>query len=140
MAKLKLKIITPQKTVVEREATSVSVPTVDGEITILPRHAKLLTMLSEGIVSIHEDSSIEHFAVGGGFLETDGGELRILVSRAHGQNEIDEKQVREAMENAQKLMKENPKDEAKLHEAMAVVRRSVVDLKLLKRRKRSPNS
>src|SRR3990167_3773829 len=105
MAKLKVRIITPQKTVVEREAESVTAPTTEGEISVLPHHAKLLTTLSEGIVTIREGSSVDYLAVGGGFLETDGGELRIIVSRAYGQGDIDEKQAQAAIEHAKKLMK-----------------------------------
>ena len=33
-----LKIITPRKVVLEQDADAVTVPSADGEITILPRH------------------------------------------------------------------------------------------------------
>ena len=68
---LKLQIITPTKKVVEREIDSVTVPTEDGEITILPRHANLFTLLSEGIITMRDSKEEEYMAIGGGYLETD---------------------------------------------------------------------
>ena len=47
-----LKIITPRKIVLEEDASSITVPSADGEITILPRHENLFSMLKEGIIKI----------------------------------------------------------------------------------------
>jgi len=39
---LRLKIITPKKTVLETDINLITVPAADGEITILPHHINLL--------------------------------------------------------------------------------------------------
>ncbi len=133
---LHLKILTPRKIVLDEEVSSVSAPSSEGEISILPRHTKLLTVLDEGVVTIRKDGKEDFLAIGGGYLETDGKELRILVSRAYGQDEIDEQMTKKALEEAERLVKE-VKEEGARHEAMATMRRSVIDLKLLKKRRTS---
>jgi F-type H+-transporting ATPase subunit epsilon len=68
-------------------------------------------------------------------LETDGVDINILVSRAYGQDEIDEKITKRALEDAKAAIRQS-KDKVKIEEARALLRRSVVDLKLLKKRRK----
>src|SRR3989344_258088 len=131
MAVLHLKIITPQKIALEEDVLSVTAPSAQGEITVLPQHSNLFTLLKEGIVKIKpvyakvpEDKE-KYLAIGGGYLETDGEEINILVSRAYGQDEID----------AQKTIS-LAKDESQRKQAISLLRRSVLNLKLMKRKKR----
>ena len=137
---LHLKIITPQKVALEEDISSVTVPSAEGEITILPHHANLFALLMEGIIKIKPsfikamEGKEKYLAIGGGYLETDGEEINILVSRAYGQGEIDEEQTQRAIEDAQKIIFE-AKDEEARKEAISQLRRSVIDMKLLKRRK-----
>lgn len=132
---LNLRIITPRKVVLEEEVVSISAPTVDGEITILPHHVNLFTKLTEGIVKIKTEKKEDYLAVGGGYLQTNGINVSLLVSRAYRQAEIDERLTNKALEDAKKILSES-KDEAQRAEAMTAIRRSVIDMKLIKRRKR----
>jgi len=136
---LNLKIITPRKIVLEEEVLSVSAPTIDGEITILPHHINLFTKLIEGVVKIKTEKKEDYLTVGGGYLQTNGTNVNLLVSRAFHQSEIDEKLTNQALEDAKKILQES-KDETQRAEAMTAIRRSVIDMKLIRRRKRSqPN-
>lgn len=134
MSTIHLKVITPAKIVLEEDVTSVTAPTVDGEITILPRHVNLFSLLQEGIVKVRKNDKENLFAIGGGYIETDGKNLHILVSRAYGQSEIDEQQSKKALDEAKKILSQS-KDKATIAEAEAMLRRSVIDIKLIKRRK-----
>jgi len=130
-----LRIITPRKIVLEEEVNSVTAPSADGEITVLPRHTNLFTLLNEGVVMIRKNGKENYLAIGGGFLETDGTEINLLVSRAQGQSEIDEKLTEKALKDAEKLVAEAKSDEERL-KASALVRRSIVDMKLLRKRRK----
>jgi len=136
MDTLLLKIITPKKIVLEKEILSITLPTEEGEITILPHHANLFAILKEGIIKIKYNEEEDYFAIGGGYLETDGREVNVLVSRAYGQDEIDEKMIEEAKENAQKILSQ-AKTDAERQQAATLLRRSLIDSKLLRKRKRS---
>lgn len=136
MNTIHLKVITPKKIVREQDVTSVTAPAADGEITILAHHVNLFSLLKEGVITIRHDNKEEYMAIGGGYIETDGKTLNILVSRAYGQDEIDEKMTAKAIEEAQKLITE-AKSDSERAEATAVLRRSVIDMKLIKRKKRT---
>ncbi|MEI6326504.1 MAG: ATP synthase F1 subunit epsilon [Candidatus Roizmanbacteria bacterium] len=130
---INLRIVTPKKIVRSLEVSSVTAPSADGEITILPQHGPLLALLVEGIVTYRSGAVEESLSIGGGYLQTDGKVLQILVSRAYGQDEIDEKLTQEAITRAQDLLKSAP-DATNRVEAQSLLRRSIIDSKLLKRR------
>jgi len=134
MSKLHLKVITPRKIVVDEDVKSVTVPAESGEITVLPHHIRLFSLLVEGIVVIRKENGEDSLAIGGGYLETDGETIKILVSRAYGQDEIDQELTNKAVEKAKQILTQS-KDENERAEAMTILRRSVIDSKLLKRRK-----
>lgn len=135
MNRLKLKVITPKKIALEEEILSVTAPTESGEITVLPRHMNLFTLLVEGIIKIKKTSGEDYLAIGGGYLQTDGKEINILVSRAYGQDEIDEQMTARAIEEAKKIISQS-KDIRERSEANTLLRRSIIDLKLLKKRRK----
>jgi len=137
MATIRLKVITPRKIVIDKQISSVTVPTSDGEITILPHHVHLFSLLVEGIVKIKSGDSEDDLAIGGGYLETNGETVTVLVSRAYGQDEIDRDLTNKAVEEA-KLILTKSTDEKERAEAMTIIRRSVIDSKLMKRRKSRP--
>ena len=136
---LHLKVITPKKLVYEEEVNAVIVPTVAGEITILPKHADLLSLLKEGVITIKKEKEIEYLSVGGGYLETDGKTVHILVSRAYGQDDINDGRAKEAIERAQKILVDS-NDKQERSEALSSIRRSTIDMKMLSKVRRRKSS
>lgn len=134
MDTLHLKVITPKKVVKEEEVLSVTVPTSQGEITVLPHHVNLFSLLVEGIVKVKKEKGEELLGIGGGYVQTDGEKIVVLVSQAYGQSEIDEKAINLAVTEAKNIIKTS-RDEAEKNQALATLRRAVVDSKLIKRRK-----
>ena len=134
MSSIHLRIITPRKIVLEEDVMSVTAPSAEGEITILPRHMKLFSLLVEGIVKIRAAKGENYLAIGGGYLQTDGAEINLLVSRAYGQDEINQDLTEKAIKEAEKLLKE-AKNDAERHTAATLLRRSVIDMHLLKKRR-----
>lgn len=138
MKELSLKIVTPKKVVLEDEVYSVTAPGLSGELTVLPSHVPLFAVLKEGVVTIKKSGDESFFSIGGGYIETDGKTLHLLVSRAFGQDELDERDIEEARKKAERLLSDS-KDEAERQQALQTLRRSLIDMKVLKRvrRKRS---
>lgn len=136
MDTLNLKIITPHKVALNEEVISVTIPTYGGEITILPHHTNLFSLLVEGVIKIKKTSTEDYLAIGGGYLETDGQEVNILVSKAYGQEEIDQDLINKAIESAKKILSQS-KDRKERFEASITLRRSLLDIKLLKKRRRT---
>ena len=135
---MRLKVITPRKLVLDKDVIAVTAPALEGEITILPRHTNLFSLLKEGIVKIKETGNNEEYlAIGGGYLETDGMTVQIIVSRAYNQDEIDRELTEKAIESAKNILA-SAKDENQKREATMLLRRSLIDLKLLRKRRSKP--
>jgi len=68
--KIKLKIATPEKPILEEEVEQVTLPTQEGQITILPGHAPLIASLGVGdiVASSHNKEEIP-VAIARGFVE-----------------------------------------------------------------------
>ena len=136
---LHLKVITPKKVVFEKEIESITLPSATGEITVLPKHVELLTLLKEGVVTIRSTKEEEYVSIGGGYMQTDGKNMHILVSRAYNQDEINEKRTQEALDKAKKILAET-KDKKERDEALSTMRRSMLDMKLLGKLRRKKSS
>lgn len=67
--KIKLKIITPERLILEEEVEQVTFPTTEGELTILPDHIPLIANLASGDVVAVANGEHIPFAVVGGFVE-----------------------------------------------------------------------
>lgn len=67
---LKLKIVTPEKLILEELVDSVTIPTTEGEITILPDHVPLVATIASGEIVAIKDGEHIPMEVVGGFVET----------------------------------------------------------------------
>jgi F-type H+-transporting ATPase subunit epsilon len=76
---LKLKVITPEKVVLDEEVTQVTLPTTEGEITVLPGHIPLVTLLSKGDIVSIKDSEAIPLAIVGGFVRIADDEVAIMA-------------------------------------------------------------
>ena len=104
---LKLKIATPEKVIYENEINQVSIPTMDGEITVLPNHVPLVSVLKAGEMRIVDKDGEQVMAVSGGFLEVRGqNEIVILADNAERATEIDIDRAEQARLRAEELMKQ----------------------------------
>lgn len=120
---LKLKIVTPEKTVYQNEVFQISVPTTEGEVTILPHHIPLISVLKAGEMRFKDASGNQSMAVSGGFLEVRGKEeVVILADHAERSAEIDLVQTetahKKALEQMEKLKNSEDTDFARLQAAI----------------------
>ncbi len=132
-----LSVITPQRKAFSEKVESVSVPTPDGTIEVLANHEPLFTQLAPGEAKIKSAGKEFFLAIGGGFMEVrPKGEVSILVSRAVHADEINEAEIKKAMESAKSLIARKAKGE-ELAAAIAVLHRSLLELKVSKRRRKA---
>jgi len=108
---LKLKIITPERLVLEEMVDQVSIPTTLGEITVLPDHIPLITGLSSGDIVALINGEYGPMTVVGGFLEVKQDEKKItnvaiLADFAEHVKELSDEKIEEAKIQAEKLRKQ----------------------------------
>ena len=102
------KIVTPDGVIYEDDIVKVTIPTQAGEITLLPEHAPLVSVLKPGEVNIFKDGSNIDLAVSTGILEIrPSGEIFILADTAERAEHIDIDRAEEARKRAEKLLKEH---------------------------------
>lgn len=132
--KIKFKIVTPERTVFEGEIDQVSLPTADGEITVLPFHIPLISVLAAGELTIKKGEEEIAMAVSGGIVEVRKNEMTILADTAERAEEIDIKRAEEAKARAEKLKKEKIRlDETEYATAATLLERSLARIKVAKK-------
>jgi F-type H+-transporting ATPase subunit epsilon len=102
---LTLEIVTPEARVYSDTIDTVVIPTVDGEIGILPGHIPLLTQVEHGELRVTKGSTVLLLAVGGGFAQISGDKISVLAEHAISEEKIDEKAAEQAIERAELAMK-----------------------------------
>ena len=124
----------------------VLLPTPDGQIAIFQDHAPLITLATVGVIGVrhkdnHPDDMIEYFATNGGVIEVGDDTVRMLVDEATGTDELDEAEIKKALDRAKQLQSE-AKDQVSLEKAQQQIQQSSVQLKVaaLKKKSRRPRS
>lgn len=87
---LALEIISPERLLLAREVSMVVIPGTEGDLGILPEHAKLITSLRGGVIDIYEnDEIIDRFFVTGGFAEVTETRCTVLADDIVKRTDID---------------------------------------------------
>ncbi len=107
MATLEYKVITPERVVLEGTAVSISVMTENGEITVLPGHVPLASLLKAGEMRIKTaDGKEELLAVSTGMVEVKkDNQIVILANTAERSEELELAQIEEAKKRAEDALK-----------------------------------
>jgi len=133
---LTLEIVTPEAKVFSAAVDTVVIPTVDGEIGILPGHIPLLTQVANGQLVITREGRNEALIVGEGFAQVQGDIVSVLTEHALEEAKIDENAIETAMQRAQQSLKDGASelDPAEVERLESVVRFSVAALTVRKKR------
>ncbi len=108
--KLQLKIVTPERKILEEAVDQVSMPTTLGEITVLPDHVPLIAGLTSGDVVAYSNGDLVPMAVSGGFVEVKKGsegitEVAVLADFAEHVSELHDDAIERAKARAEELKK-----------------------------------
>lgn len=103
---LTLEIVTPDRIAFSEEVDSVTLPTVEGEIGILPGHIPLLTRLLPGELRTGRPGNSKSLAVDRGFAEVLGDKVSVLTEAAIDVESIDLSAVAEAKRTAEEALRQ----------------------------------
>lgn len=134
MSQLHLKIVTPEKLILDEEVSQVNVSTEQGIIGILPHHANLMAKLEPGELIIKKNGKEESMAIGEGFLQVSQNVLSIMTDLATYAADIDEKAVEEAKKRAEAALSQTLSDE-EYAETLANLEKSLAQLRVKRRHK-----
>lgn len=120
-------VITPERAVLEADATFVAFPAHDGEVGILKDRAPLLYKMGIGVLRVETPEGNHVFFVDGGFAQMVENRLTLLTEQAKSVDEID----RAAAERALAEAREMPMDtDAAFAARQRAVQRAEVQIRL----------
>jgi F-type H+-transporting ATPase subunit epsilon len=128
MSEIHLRIVTPDRTIIDRKVSSVSFVGTDGRYGVLPNHAPLMTGIAQsGTAMITEaDGKTNELFVSDGFAQVQNNVLTLVCEAGEFGSEIDldrvkaaEASARAKMDGLDKLSAEFLKAEASLRKALA---------------------
>jgi F-type H+-transporting ATPase subunit epsilon len=134
--KIHLKIVTPDSILLDKEVESVSIPTVEGEITVLPMHIPILAGMKTGELRIKEGGKEEFFSVTRGVAEVDGETITILTDSAEHSEDIDEERAEEAKKAAKELLEKKRDGEEGYADLVSDLERALSRIKIVRKRSR----
>jgi F-type H+-transporting ATPase subunit epsilon len=139
---LTLQIITPERVVFQEDGVeSVTLPGSEGELTVLPQHAPLMTELKPGALMFRKGGAEVDVALTGGFLEVRDDKVIVLADAAERSEEIDAARAEEARERARQQLAAHEGD-MDIAAVMASLQRAQARIRVAERmtRRRRPGS
>ena len=133
---LTLEIVTPEARVYSDTIDTVVIPTVDGEIGVLPGHIPLLTQVDHGELRVTKGGVTQLLAISGGFAQIVADKISVLAEGAIQEEKIDEHAAEAAMKRAEDALKsKDALEPAEIERLEGVVRFAVAQLALKRRRR-----
>ncbi len=106
-SELHLRVVTPDRNVLDRKVKAVSFMGIDGSYGILPNHAPLMTATMPGVVKVtNTDDSVEELLVTDGFAEMRDNILSLVCEAGERAADIDMERARAAEERAREQIEE----------------------------------
>jgi len=135
MKKIHLRIVTPDRTVVDTPVDMVGAVGSEGAFTILPGHIDFLTDLRSDALWYRHEGQTREMAVSGGFIEVKPDHVRVLADSAEYLEEIDVERAQLAFKRTQDLLAQAAKSAGQsgtehLSQLNASLNRASVRLKL----------
>ncbi len=125
---LRVRLVTPERTLFEHLATAVELPSKSGYMEVLYGHAPLVAELGAGDVRIHTGAGLEStspetssYNVSWGFVEVLPNRVTILASDALKPEEIDIQRAQQQLDRGQKMWHEAGESEQAYDEALRVI-------------------
>ena len=119
----RFELVTPERMALSEDVAQVVVPGVEGEFTVLPGHAPVISALRPGVIEVAlPDASKTRLFVKGGFAEVDVNYLTVLAERALPVDDMDAGVIATELETAEAELAAAGDDASRLAAASAVDR------------------
>ena len=109
---LKFELVSPERLLRSGDVQEVIVPGSEGDFTVLPQHAPVLTTLKPGVITFKDEEGAESKVfVRGGFAEVASEGLIILAETAIPMEELDRERLAQEIKDAQEDVADAKDDE-----------------------------
>jgi len=119
---LRVRLVTPERTLFEHAATAVLLPAKDGYFEVLPGHAPLIAELGAGDVTVYGGpDGDQRYNVSWGFVEVLPERVTILAADALKPSEIDVPRAEKQLDHGLQMWKEAGESADAYTEALRVI-------------------
>ena len=137
MPTMKLEIVTAERQVFSDDVTAIIAEGTEGQMTVLPKHAPLITMLAPGELIVRKDGDEQYMVISGGFMEVMPDKVIVLADACERSDEIDLERATAAKQRAEERLK-GLTSEIDQSRAEGALRRSIARLRVAEKRRRMP--
>ena len=110
-----LKIVSPNKVVMDAQVRTVEVPGAEGDFGVLKGHAPFFSMLRPGVIrTTHASAGSQNFFATSGFADVTPEGCTIISEHIQDLNEISPETAKEALKNAERDVKEAENEDERL--------------------------
>jgi F-type H+-transporting ATPase subunit epsilon len=129
-----LVLLTPEKTVLDREVVSIIAPGSEGFLGVLAHHAPLITGLVPGPLAITYAAGRKGvFFLSGGFLEVSHNRATILADAVERPDEIDVARAEAARDRARKRLSPPQLPDLDVDRAEVALKRALIRIRVAER-------
>lgn len=75
-------LVSPERSLASLQASAVLIPGSEGDMTVMPEHAPVITTLRPGVLRVEGPQGTSEFIVTSGFAEINADSLSVLAEKA----------------------------------------------------------
>jgi F-type H+-transporting ATPase subunit epsilon len=118
---VKFELVSPERLLFSADVESVVVPGTEGDFGVLPGHARLISTVRPGVMSVFQNGKVtDRIFVEGGFAEVTPAGCTVLAEHALLVSEIQRDQAQQAIQDAREDIEDAKDDEARNAAARAL--------------------
>lgn len=113
--KIKVQIITPEKTGLSLSCSMIVLPAIEGEIGIMYGHQELITYLKSGLIKIFDsEENIQAYFIQSGSLNVVHDKVTILTEKFISIESVTSNELKEIISNLENLLSNTANNSEKL--------------------------
>lgn len=118
---VKFELVSPERLLFSADVESVVVPGSEGDFGVLPGHARLISTVRPGVISVFQNGKVtDRIFVEGGFAEVTGAGCTVLAELAVPVSELQRDSAQQAIQDAREDIEDAKDDEARKEAAKAL--------------------
>lgn len=121
---LRLRVITPERLLLDEDVDEATAPGAEGEFGVLPDHTTFLSSLQPGRLMYKRGGQTQVMAVSSGFAEVVNNTMTVLTDSAELPSEINVERARAALHKASEALKTLSPPDPAFVEAQAALQRA----------------
>jgi F-type H+-transporting ATPase subunit epsilon len=116
----KFELVSPERVLLSVDAEQVELPGGDGDFTVMPGHAPVISTLRPGTIHARTKDAKKGIFVKSGFVEVGPDKVVVLADQAFMTDEVDVRQIEAELKATELALAAANDDEARRHLGIAI--------------------